>query len=197
MITNEKIEKIKQEVEYLFVNSDKAHDYFHTERVYRNVCSILKYIKANNYIVKAAALLHDTDDYKLNLSQENITNTDIILEKYNFSNADKLFINTIISEVSFSKGKIITSTESKIVQDADRLDALGAIGIARTFTFSGKNNIPIYDSKGSCALNHFHEKLFKLADLMNFEETKRIAIKRTQFMEEYLKQFFLELAEEI
>ena len=101
----------------------------------------------------------------------------------------------IIENVSYSKGNTPSSLEGKIVQDADRLDALGAIGIARTFAYGGNNNRLIYSpgsNDDSDSVYHFYDKLFKLTELMNTANAKEVAIKRTKFMKEYLTRFYAE-----
>ncbi len=141
-----------------------------------------------------AALLHDLDDYKVidtpSFKAENF------LEKHTSAEV-KEQVMAIIDNMSFSayqEGKTVETLEGKIVQDADRLDALGAIGIARTFAYSGKKGRLLYDD--SCdddtAIAHFYQKLFKLAELMNLEEARVIANQRIEFMKKFLEEFFQE-----
>ena len=111
------------------------------------------------------------------------------------NNEDSLINDVIyiIEYVSYSKGKVPSSIEGKIVQDADRLDALGAIGIARTFAYGGNNNRLIYNpgsKDDSDSIYHFYDKLFKLTDLMNTDNARSIAVKRTKLMKDYLDSFY-------
>ena len=162
---------------------------------------------ANLTIVQLAALLHDVDDIKL--SPETYANKDRavdFLEKHNVSEAMIKTICNIIDEVSF-RGTDSTAPETiegKCVQDADRLDAMGAIGIARAFAYGGNHHRIIYDpeikptvtmnagqyqSHISTTINHFYEKLFQLKDLMNTDTAKRIAEQRENYMKTYLSEF--------
>lgn len=158
-----------------------------------------------------AALLHDIDDWKF--SKDNKTNTSTIDDFLRSVNVDDEYINKIVSIIktmSF-KGGVVDSTqntiEGMIVQDADRLDAIGAIGIARTFTYGGYRNNLIYDpdikpieftsldevkNKENTTINHFYEKLLKLKDLMNTSTAKEIAKRKHDFMVDFLNEFYYE-----
>lgn len=181
-------------VRRIFDIADKAHDYSHTERVFFNAIDILHDEKGNADIVKLAAILHDVDDYKLTGKQNSNVNALRILKYLNADDKKKNLILSIIDEISFSKTKVATSTEAKIVQDADRLDAIGAIGIARVFTYGGKNDKAIYgENDSNTSVQHFYDKLLKLEDMMNTKTARDIAQERTAYMRNYLNQLFIEL----
>lgn len=200
------MEKIKQYVKDLLAKEYSGHDYYHCIRVYNNAMLICKDMDCDKQLVSVASLLHDVDDAKL-FDSKDYDNAKKILNDLNY---EKDFIEkviNIIKDVSF-KGKdsvIPSSLEGKIVQDADRLDAIGAIGIARTFAYGGNHNRLIYDpsikpnlnmdynqykNANNPTINHFYEKLLLLKDMMNLEKSKEIATHRHKFMEEYLKEFY-------
>ena len=177
-------------IQKLFKENADGHGVDHTMRVYQNALNISKhYDLCDLEIISLAALLHDVDDHKL-FNTINNANARYFLSRENMDNDRIELICNIINSVSFSKnkGKHPESLEGKIVQDADRLDAMGAIGIARTFAYGGKCGRDMDSS-----VNHFHEKLLLLKDLMNTKEAKEIAENRHRFME----QFLCELNEEI
>lgn len=177
-------------VESIFRSDYSGHDAEHTLRVYHNALVIADTEPyCNRLIISLAALLHDADDYKL-FATKNNDNARTFLREQNIDEETIEQICTIINGVSFSKnrGVVPTTIEGKIVQDADRLDAIGAIGIARTFAYGGANGRSITDS-----LKHFEEKLLLLKDEMNTNEGKRIANTR----HEYLKAFVDEITREI
>ena len=174
----------------LFKDNSGGHGTDHTFRVYRNAM----YIAENEHgcdkeAVGLAALLHDADDYKLFKTVDN-SHARAFLRENGFSPVRIDEICKIINSVSFSqnKGKTPDSIEGKVVQDADRLDAIGAVGIARTFAYGGENGRTMGES-----ITHFYDKLLLLRDLMNTETAKRIAIIRHEFMKLYLKELFTEL----
>ena len=200
------MEKIKEFVKDLLAKEYSGHDYYHCIRVYNNAMLICKDMDCDKQLVSVASLLHDVDDAKL-FDSKDYDNARKILNDLNY---EKDFIEkviNIIKDVSF-KGKdsvIPCSLEGKIVQDADRLDAIGAIGIARTFAYGGNHNRLIYDpsikpnlnmdynqykNANNPTINHFYEKLLILKDMMNLEKSKQIAIHRHKFMEDYLKEFY-------
>ena len=200
------MEKIKEFVKDLLVKEYSGHDYYHCIRVYNNAMLICKDMDCDKQLVSVASLLHDVDDAKL-FDSKDYDNARKILNDLNY---EKDFIEkviNIIKDVSF-KGKdsvIPSSLEGKIVQDADRLDAIGAIGIARTFAYGGNHNRLIYDpsikpnlnmdynqykNANNPTINHFYEKLLILKDMMNLEKSKQIAIHRHKFMEDYLREFY-------
>ncbi len=169
-----------------------GHDDYHTFRVYKQAMIISKAYDVNEDVVGLAALLHDLDDPKI--SKETTHALDF-LNKYDVE--EKNHIIDIIKNMSYSsykKGFTVSTLEGKIVQDADRLDALGAIGIARCFAYSGYKNRPLYqgtlDDDSSVA--HFYQKLFKLPDLMHTEYAREIALDRVNYMKDYLDRFYKE-----
>lgn len=193
-------------------NAEAGHDWFHVERVYKNALLIAAQEECDLNIVKLAALLHDIADSKFHNGDETIGPKVAreFLESQKASEEVISHVVNIIENISFKGGnfeKKFTSKELEIVQDADRLDALGAIGIARTFNYGGFKNRPLYlpdsapnlhmtkeEYKNSEAptLNHFYEKLLLLKDKMNTETGKIIALERHKFMENFLSQFYAE-----
>jgi len=189
-------DRINDYVKNTLNSETTGHDYFHSVRVMNNALHISKEYDVNLEIIKVAALTHDLIDKKVTSNVLlALTNLKKELDKALYSSADIDKIIEIIQSISYSKGKTPTSLEGKIVQDADRLDALGAIGIARTFAYGGKNNRMIYNQDkedNTDSLSHFYDKLLKLSLLMNTEEGKKIAKKRTKYMLSYLDVFFAE-----
>ncbi len=180
------IESAKLYIHEIFKENSDGHDVNHSLRVYRNALEIAQgYPGCNITIIGVAALLHDVDDHKLFHTKDNMHARDF-LAKYGMDNEQIELILEIINGVSFSKNKGTqpATLEGKIVQDADRLDAIGAIGIARTFAYGGKAGRTLESS-----IQHFHEKLLLLKDTMNTEEAKRIAEKRHEFMEDFLAEY--------
>jgi len=193
-------------------NAEGGHDWFHIERVYKNSILIAKNEQCNLEIVKLGALLHDIADSKFNDGDETIGPKIArkFLEKEKVKKEEIDHVVAIIENISFKGGnfeKKFTSKELDIVQDADRIDALGAIGIARTFNYGGFKNRAIYNPniapkfnmskeeyKNSEAptINHFYEKLLLLKNKMNTESGKKIAEERHLFMENFLSQFYAE-----
>ena len=185
-------------IRQMYADEASGHDYLHIKRVVTNAQKILVNVTADSDLVILSAWLHDLGDYKLNGGIDK--SAELIRQFLEKKNVDEEKINrmiTIVSEVSFSKGKKVSSIEAAIVQDADRLDAIGAIGIARCFAFGGSRNRLIYgeneEQKATSSVQHFYDKLLRLKDLMNTETAKHIALKRHQFMEEFLEK----LSEEI
>lgn len=194
-------------VKNFFANDYSGHDYFHTLRVYKMATNIAIEENANLEIVQLAALLHDVDDIKL--SRETHANKDNavnFLRQHCVEENKIRQICQIISEISFAgKDSVIPeSLEGKCVQDADRLDAMGAIGIARAFAYGGSHGRmmhhpeikpsldmgkEIYQSHISTTINHFYEKLLLLTDLMNTTTARMIAEKREKYMKEYISEF--------
>lgn len=170
----------------LFKENADGHDVAHTMRVYKNAERLAEYYpESDKEIILLSALLHDVDDHKL-FDTKNNENARRFLEENGAKEPDIERICTIINEVSFSKnrGKHPDTIEGKIVQDADRLDALGAIGIARTFAYGGKHQRSLDDS-----VKHFYEKLFLLKDEMNTKEAKEMAEERHKFMEVFIEEY--------
>ena len=199
---------VKQKLE----NAEGGHDWFHIERVYKNALLIAQNEICNLEIVQLGALLHDIADSKFNNGDETV-GPKVAREFLESQKTSEEIINhviNIIENISFKGGNFenkFTSKELQIVQDADRLDAIGAIGIARTFNYGGFKNRALYNPaiapnlhmtkeeyKNSEAptLNHFYEKLLLLKDKMNTETGKKIALERHQYMENFLSQFYAE-----
>jgi uncharacterized protein len=193
-------------------NAESGHDWFHIERVYKNALLIAEEEECDLTVVKLAALLHDIADSKFNNGDESIGPKIAreFLESQHISEEIISHVIAIIENISFKGGnfeKTFSSKELEIVQDADRLDAIGAIGIARAFNYGGFKNRPIYNPniqpklnmskevyKNSEAptINHFYEKLLLLKDKMNTETGKKLAKKRHDFMISFLSQFYTE-----
>ena len=185
-------EIIKRAIDYLeniFTGNSDGHGADHSLRVYNNALNIRKAYECNELYVDLGALLHDVDDHKLFNNKNNANARKFLIENDCDSEAIEDIIE-IINSVSFTKNKGTKpkTLEASIVQDADRLDAIGAIGVARTFMYSGKNGRGIEDS-----LSHFDEKLLLLKDMMNTEEAKRLAEERDSFMKEFLSEINDEL----
>ena len=167
-----------------------GHDADHSMRVYKNALRITENeIACDMQVVSLAALLHDVDDHKL-FSTENQANARRFLEENQVPRQTIDRICDVIAAVSFSqnKGKVPDTPEGKIVQDADRLDAIGAIGIARTFAFGGEHGRPMAES-----IQHFHDKLLLLRDMMHTEKAKQLTAERHAFLEAFLKELDEEL----
>ena len=199
---------VKQQLE----NAEGGHDWFHIERVYKNALLIAEGEDCDLTVVKLGALLHDIADSKFHGGDETVgpKTARAFLESQNVSEDIILHVIAIIENISFKGGnfeKKFNSKELEIVQDADRLDAIGAIGIARTFNYGGFKNRPLYNpniqpnmnmnkeeykNSESPTLNHFYEKLLLLKDKMNTETGKVIAQKRHNFMVSFLSQFYAE-----
>ena len=183
---------IKNAVEYineLFGGNSDGHDALHTLRVYKNMKLIAQsYPEADLFIMSLSALLHDADDHKL-FKTENNANARSFLAKNDVPEESIEQICEIINGVSFSKnrGKTPETLEGKIVQDADRLDAIGARGIARTFAYGGKVGRSLDDS-----VQHFYDKLLLLMYEMNTDAAKEIAKARHEYMEGFLKEYYEE-----
>lgn len=197
-------------IKEVFQNDFSGHDFFHSMRVYRTAINIAEAEHADMEVVALAALLHDVDDRKLSpMTAEKKENAARFMCSQNVSESEIRQVCQIIDEVSFKGTDSVrpSTPEGKCVQDADRLDALGAIGIARTFAYGGNHNRAIYDpelpprtamnqaqyySSKSTSLNHFYEKLFLLEGMMNTGTGKAIARKRTQYMQQFVDEFLNE-----
>lgn len=177
----------------LLENNSGGHDTAHSLRVYKNALEIAENEPGCDMtVVSLAALLHDVDDHKL-FDHENNENAREFLSNSGVFNEKIEEICSVINSVSFSKnrGKKPETLEGKIVQDADRLDAMGAIGIARTFAYGGEHGRSIEES-----VMHFHEKLLLLKDEMNTESARKIADSRHAFLEEFLSHYYEEIKSE-
>ena len=211
VIENELAQSVQRIVKDKFSTEGSGHDWFHIERVLKNALHIAKTEGGDLEIITLGALLHDIADAKFHGGDKTVGPREtrrILLEK----GADEKLISeveTIVAEVSYSTGKIPTSLEGKIVQDADRLDAIGAIGIARCFAYGGFKGFLLHDpadpplenddeirkeyhTRKGGSLNHFYEKLFRIKDKLNTKTATKIAQGRDQFMREYVKQFLAE-----
>lgn len=193
-------------------NAEGGHDWFHIERVYRNSLLIAEGESCDLTVVKLGALLHDIADSKFHNGDETVGPKVAreFLESNQLEETTIQHIIKIIENISFKGGNVqkqFSSIELDIVQDADRLDAIGAIGIARTFNYGGFKNRPLYNPniapnlrmskeeyKNSQAptINHFYEKLLLLKDKMNTETGKQIAQERHRYMQGFLSQFYAE-----
>jgi uncharacterized protein len=194
MIRDEQIIAIKQYVKQLFELDVTGHDFYHMKRVANTAKSLAEYENANIFLCEAAAWLHDVGDYKLFEQPKRVMKEmNLFLKTISISDDEVEKINAIIQNISFSKGNIPETLEGKIVQDADRLDAIGAVGIARTFAYGGANGQLIYSEiSQDTSIQHFYDKLRRLKDKMNTERAKQLATVRHHFMEQFLEQFHKE-----
>ena len=199
----EQIKLCESLVKEIYEKMDASHDFQHIERVYMNAEAILQTEPtANAKIVRLAVLLHDVSDAKYAADKSDEAR---ILAALSLTDEEVTHIQSIIAEVSFNGGNELeaTSIESKIVRDADRLDAIGAVGIARTFAYGGAKGRKLYDdaeeargamsveeyrSKSTASVTHFYEKLLLLKDLMVTEKGRAMAEARHAFMEQFLQQ---------
>ncbi len=206
------IEKTTKFVKQTLANAEAGHDWFHIERVYKMALTINKTEQADPLIVALASLLHDIADSKFNNGDEEIgpQTAGIFLHQIGVQASVVEEVKLIIKNLSFkaSLGEInYKSKELNVVQDADRLDAIGAIGIARAFTYGGYKNRVLHDplvtpklnmskeeykNTSAPTINHFYEKLLLLKNLMKTETGKLIANARHDFMLQYLDQFYAE-----
>lgn len=210
-MTEEKvIQNIEEWVKAELLNEKSGHDWYHIERVKNIAGEILKYEKADSFTVTAAALLHDIADDKVTSDVNEALERIRKLLQSNEVAADTVeTIIDIITTMSFrgGTGKKLSYIEAQIVQDADRLDALGAIGIARTFQYGGskgqtmynpeipvrdKMNFEEYRNGESTSINHFYEKILRLKDKMNTPAAVKIAEEREVFVKYFLDRFFKE-----
>ena len=175
----------------LFAGNADGHDFDHTMRVYRNAMEIAREEDCDRQIVALAALLHDADDPKLFSTADN-ANARAFLNSHGADEEMTERILAAVNAVSFSKNRDRKpdTVEGQIVQDADRLDAIGAVGIARTFAYGGGHGRGLEDSIG-----HFHEKLLLLTDLMNTLTAKSMAAERHRFMLDFLREWARETGE--
>ena len=205
------IESAIKFVKGIFAYDCSGHDHHHTMRVYRLAMQIAEQENADMLIVQLAAILHDVDDVKLS-PETHETKKNAVGFMKNSGVDDKVIASVckIIDEVSFAGiDSVVPSTiEGKCVQDADRLDAMGAIGIARAFAYGGSKGRRIHDpdikpmtnmnkadyhqNHNSTSINHFYEKLLLLKDMMNTETAKKMAMHRQAVMEDFLEEFMAE-----
>ena len=198
MENEEILAKTKYFIKEIFSGEETGQDFFHIERVVKMAKRIAKEENADLFLVELAAWLHDLGDYKLNdgmdKSEEMIEE---FLSEIGVSFEIRSKIVEIVSQVSFSKGKIATSLEAKIVQDADRLDAIGAIGLSRVFAYGGKMKREIWNPENpkETSIQHFYDKLLKIKEKINTQSARTIAEERHLFLENFLTRFYDEWEE--
>lgn len=206
------IKWLLSELKTYFDQESTGHDYWHAERVWKNALHIGEKEGADLRVIEAAALLHDVADWKMDEDKRKIGVQKMYdwMKAIGYTSDEMKHIYEIIDNMSYKGGTndhIVLSLEGQIVQDADRLDALGAIGVARAFAYGGSQGRPMHDPdqmpadfedfeayknhKGA-TVNHFYEKLFKLKDLMNTETGSRMARSRDAFMKSFLDEFYSE-----
>jgi len=203
---------IKKHVQEYLAEAEAGHDWWHISRVYNTAQKICDYETVNRYVVLLGSLLHDIADSKFHNGDEDLgpAKAEQLMKEANVSKRDQEHVINIIKHMSFKNsfgGTTFDSPEMRVVQDADRLDAIGAIGIARAFSYGGHKGrifldpaIPPNDYKdkesykksSSPTINHFYEKLLKLKDTMHSNYAKLMAEERHQYMLEYLNQFYSE-----
>jgi uncharacterized protein len=203
------IDSIQSEIKEIMDN-DSAHDFEHVLRVYKNAQKICKKEKANEKLILSAALLHDIVSYRKSDKRSKLSSIESakkskqILKKYDFASDEIAIICDAIKDHSFSQNKTPSTIEGKILQDADRLDALGAIGIARVFATGGSLKRPFYNIDDPFCktripddkiwtVDHFFQKLLKLESMMNTKSGKIEAKKRTKVLTEFLNQLQQEI----
>lgn len=203
------IRLLKQEVHDLMIN-DTAHDFDHIMRVFKNAQNICKKENAHEKLVLSAVLLHDVVSYPKSDKRSKLSSiksaeeSKKILKKFNFTKEEIQIISDAIRDHSFSRNVIPATLEGKILQDADRLDAIGAIGIARVFAVGGSEKRPFYNIKDPFCksrtpndkiwiLDHFYRKLLKLESLMNTKSGKIEAKKRTRVLKDFLNELKKEI----
>jgi uncharacterized protein len=211
MNKNDIIQKTSEYVKRELGDDSSGHDWWHIYRVWKNATTICTHEKADAYVVELAALLHDLDDWKFNDTEDE---TPLRAKAWMQQCGVDLSVNErvceIIMNVSYKGAQVenkMKSLEGLIVQDADRLDAIGAIGIGRAFAYGGFKNRPMYDPESpnqmhasfkeyknskSATINHFYEKLLLLKDMMNTATAKHIAVQRHEVMLRFLDQFMNE-----
>lgn len=209
---NRIISNTKNFVKKTLENAEGGHDWFHIWRVYKNAQHIAKTESVNSFVVELAALLHDIADAKFHNGDENLgaQKTEKFLTQQDLDSEILMHVVKIVQNVSFKGGHNNSDFDSKelqVVQDADRLDAIGAIGIARAFNYGGFKNRKIYDPEVSPTtyetteayrrsdaptINHFYEKLLLLKDQMHTTSARKIAEERHEFMKNFLAQFYAE-----
>jgi uncharacterized protein len=211
MTQQEIIQRTVEFVKNEFQDDSSGHDWWHIHRVWKNALAICRHEQADEFIVQLAALLHDLDDWKFNEGDDETPHrARAWMESCEVDRGIVAKVCEIIMNVSFKGAQVknrMNSLEGFIVQDADRLDAIGAIGIARAFAYGGYKDRPLYDpqlppqmhatfeqyrNSKSATINHFHEKLLLLKDMMNTPTAKRVAQERHDVMLRFLDQFMKE-----
>jgi uncharacterized protein len=211
MTQNDIIQKTAEYIKQEFGDDSSGHDWWHIYRVWKNAITICKQEKADIFVVELAALLHDLDDWKFNETEDETPHrAKAWMQQCGVSPSVVEQVCEIIMHISFKGASVenkMKSLEGFIVQDADRLDAIGAIGIGRAFAYGGYKNRPMYDpetsnqmhasfeeykNSKSATINHFYEKLLLLKDMMNTSTAKKIAEQRHEVMLNFLDQFMNE-----
>ncbi|HLR72239.1 MAG TPA: HD domain-containing protein [Pseudogracilibacillus sp.] len=194
MNQKKQLQEIRKFIYNKFYRDETGHDFYHMARVAEMARSISISENADSFICEVAGWVHDIGDHKLfNHPNKEIEKMKGFLKSIHMNNKQIAQINAAIKDISFSKGNLTPKTlEGKIVQDADRLDAIGAIGIARTFAYGGANGQLIYHpvNKEGTSIQHFYDKLLKLKDSINTSTGKKIAEKRHIILKNFLEQFF-------
>lgn len=206
------LENTRTFVKKTLENAEGGHDWFHIQRVVKNAKEIAAGEEVDEFVVELGSLLHDIADYKFHNGNEAVgpALARDFLQQQQVSEEIIQHVENIITWISFKGGneqQPFTSPELQVIQDADRLDALGAIGIARTFNYGGFKGRPIFDpaikpnlhmtkeeykTSRAPTINHFYEKLLLLKDRMNTATGKKLATKRHLFMEKFLQEFYKE-----
>ncbi|MGD8707195.1 MAG: HD domain-containing protein [Nitrosopumilaceae archaeon] len=203
------IDSLKNEIK-LKISNDSAHDFDHIMRVYKNAKKICKNEKVNPKLILCAVLLHDIVSFPKSDKRSKLSSiksaeaSKKILKKYDFTRDEIQIISEAIRDHSFSQNKTPKTIEGKILQDADRLDAIGAIGIARVFAVAGSENRPFYNPEDpfckkrnaddqKWTLDHFYKKLLLLESLMNTKSGKSEAKRRTIVLKNFLSELKKEL----
>ena len=211
MTQNDIIQKTSAYIKQEFSDDSSGHDWWHIYRVWKNAIAICEQERADRFTVELAALLHDLDDWKFNENEdETPSRAKAWMESCDVNSEMIEKVCEIIMHISYKGARVenkMKSLEGLIVQDADRLDAIGAIGIGRAFAYGGYKNRPMYDpersnnmhasfeeykNSKSATINHFYEKLLLLKDMMNTTTAKRIAEQRHEVMLSFLSQFMNE-----
>jgi uncharacterized protein len=205
------IASLASELETKYSSEPSGHDWFHLFRVWNLAKQLALEEHVNQFVIELSALLHDVDDFKFKKDGEDpFKNIKHYLTSYNIDSTVAEKVLSIVPNISYKGAHVPDkpmSEEGEIVRDADRLDAMGAIGIARTFTYNGFRGVPMYDpnvapimdasfdtykNRHSSAINHFYEKIRLLPDRLHTKKAKQIAVKRHKFLETFLKTFFAE-----
>lgn len=208
------IKAVEKKVRSVLKKDGTGHDWYHIERVRTMAVRIARQEKANLFLVELMALIHELPDRKIaghGNERKALQAVELWLTQLKLSEEDIQHVIFVVANQSYSasglRGEKLPTIEGKVVQDADRLEALGAIGIARCFAYNGKMGRPIYDPQHKIrknmtakqykksdtnSINHFYEKLLKLKDLMNTRLGRKLARQRHRFMKKYLDQFFAE-----
>jgi uncharacterized protein len=206
------VDKTKSFVQKELKNSEAGHDWWHIERVLKNAAFLSDGENVDDLVIQLACLLHDVGDAKFHNGNEEIGRNKIItyLAELAISEKVRSHVLNIVENISYRKHfdlTVFNSRELEILQDADRLDAIGAVGIARAFSYGGYKDNAFYDpmvlpnlcmdkktytNGNNPTINHFYEKLLKLKSMMNTEKGKQLAEERHQFMVKFLHQFYNE-----